>query len=196
MINAKSSENNIALWVEEYADKMYSWAYYKTSSKETAEDLVQDTFLSAYTNLSGFKGESNPKTWLFSILNNKISDFYRKKLRTPTILEQLQSDQSADHIFSVTFDNNDNWEKEQKPQGWGKDEENMLDNNEFNDVLQECLKKLPAQWLSAVELKYIQGKKGEEICQELGIAATNYWQILHRAKLQLRKCLELKWFKL
>jgi DNA-directed RNA polymerase specialized sigma24 family protein len=31
--------------VEQYSDGLYSWAYYKTSEKETAEDLVQETFL-------------------------------------------------------------------------------------------------------------------------------------------------------
>jgi RNA polymerase sigma-70 factor (ECF subfamily) len=41
----------------------------------------------------------------------------------------------------------------------------------------------------------MEEKKGELICQELGITDTNFWQILHRAKLQLRKCIELNWFK-
>jgi DNA-directed RNA polymerase specialized sigma24 family protein len=61
--------------------------------------------------------------------------------------------------------------------------------------LQLCMENLPALWFSAVQLKYLEGKKGELICQELQIAPTNFWQILHRAKLQLRKCLENNWFK-
>jgi RNA polymerase sigma-70 factor (ECF subfamily) len=36
-------------------------------------------------------------------------------------------------------------------------------------------------------------KKTEAICQELEITASNYWQIVHRSKLLLKKCLELKW---
>jgi RNA polymerase sigma-70 factor (ECF subfamily) len=38
-------------------------------------------------------------------------------------------------------------------------------------------------------------KKTEEICQELGISTTNYWQMMHRAKLQLRECIDENWFK-
>jgi hypothetical protein len=38
-------------------------------------------------------------------------------------------------------------------------------------------------------------KKTEIICQELELSTTNYWQIIHRAKLQLRHCLENKWFR-
>ena len=41
----------------------------------------------------------------------------------------------------------------------------------------------------------MEEKDCNEICQELEISPTNYWQILHRAKLQLRKCLELNWYK-
>ena len=38
-------------------------------------------------------------------------------------------------------------------------------------------------------------KKGEEICEELGVSPTNFWQIIHRAKLQLRECVDTNWFK-
>src|SRR5258707_9107950 len=194
MINTETS-HTIELWVEQYTESMYSWAFYKTSGKETAEDLVQDTFLAACQQLPGFKGESSPKTWLFSILNNKINDYHRKRLRNPAPAEQIENDQHAGNLFSLFFDRNDKWDNVQKPSNWTREDENILDNAAFNKVLQHCLEKLPAQWFSAVGMKYIHEKKSEEICQELGIAATNYWQILHRAKLQLRKCLELNWFK-
>ncbi len=56
----------IKCWVEMYSDNMFSWALHKTSSKETSEDLVQETFLAAVQSFDKFKGDSNPKTWLFS----------------------------------------------------------------------------------------------------------------------------------
>jgi RNA polymerase sigma-70 factor (ECF subfamily) len=54
---------------------------FKTSSKEIAEDLVQDTFLAAFHKIDSFEGKSQPKTWLFSILNNKVIDYYRLSAR-------------------------------------------------------------------------------------------------------------------
>jgi RNA polymerase sigma-70 factor (ECF subfamily) len=56
-------------------------AFFKTSSKEIAEDLVQDTFLAAFHKIDSFEGKSQPKTWLFS-LNNKVIDYYRLSART------------------------------------------------------------------------------------------------------------------
>lgn len=177
----------IKCWVEMYSDSMYSWALHKTSSKETAEDLVQDTFMAAVQSFDRFKGDSNPKTWLFAILNNKINDHYRSSFRKPTISDTT--------FFDKLFDENDQWTPEQRPQQWSDDTGHLLDNDEFQQTLQNCMKKLPDNWFSAIQLKFMEEKNGELICQELGITPTNFWQILHRAKLQLRKCLELNWFK-
>lgn len=52
-------------WVNQFSDELYSWAFHKTSSKETAEDLVQDAFLSAYHKIDSFKGKSQPKNIAF-----------------------------------------------------------------------------------------------------------------------------------
>lgn len=177
----------IKSWVEQYSDNMYSWALHKTSSKETAEDLVQETFLAAFQSFSIFKGDSNPKTWLFAILNNKINDHYRSAFRNPIIPDNS--------IFKKLFDDNDQWRPDQRPQQWTEETEHLLDNTEFRLTMERCMKKLPDNWFSAVQLKFMEEKNGEHICQELGITPTNFWQILHRAKLQLRKCLELNWFK-
>ncbi|MBI5858384.1 MAG: sigma-70 family RNA polymerase sigma factor [Sphingobacteriales bacterium] len=180
----------VTCWVDLYSDKMYTWALHKTSSIEIAEDLVQETFLAAFQSIRKFEGKSEPQTWLFAILNNKIAEHFRKQFRNPAITES-QSDTS---IFDTLFDANDQWLKEQRPKQWQDEQTNLLDDAAFIKILQACMGKLPGNWMAAVRLKYLEEKKGELICQELGITPTNFWQILHRAKLQLRKCLEVNWF--
>ena len=178
---------NIIDWVKSYTDSMYSWALYKTSSKEAAEDIVQETFLAAYQSINTYEGKSNPKTWLFGILNNKINDHHRANFKKPF---------TNDHtIFEKLFDNNDKWNDDEKPKEWNEETGHLLDNLEFQKTLDSCMGNLPKNWFSAIQLKYIEEKKSKLICQELEITDTNFWQILHRAKLQLRKCLELNWFK-
>ena len=198
-MNVKSDTANAPIvfesWIKLYTNSLYSWALFKTSNKESAEDLVQDTFLRAYQQLEKFRGDSNPKTWLMAILNNKIAAYYRKQYRSRAILNEQDSGLPGNGIFMIIFDDNDNWKKTEKPLDWEEDETQLLDNKEFNVILTSCLGKLPEHWRSAVNLKFIEQKKGELICQELNIAPTNFWQILHRAKLQLRKCLEVNWFK-
>lgn len=185
----------IKSWVEAFSDKMYLWSLYKTNSKETAEDLVQETFLAAFQSFDKFEGKSEPKTWLFSILSNKIAEHFRKVYRDPTINESDGIFDTGIPFFDTFYNSDGNWKKEQRPKAWHGDEENLLDNAEFMNVLQGCIGKLPGNRFAAVQLKYVEKKSAELICQELGISPTNFWQILHRAKLQLRKCLELHWFK-
>lgn len=66
-----TTNETIKSWVSKYSDKLYTWAFHKTSSKEIAEDLVQETFIVAITSFDKFQHKSSPETWLFSILNFK-----------------------------------------------------------------------------------------------------------------------------
>jgi RNA polymerase sigma-70 factor (ECF subfamily) len=174
-------------WVTQYTNELYKWAYSKTSSIETSEDLVQETFLAAAEKLHTFKGESSAKTWLFAILNHKIIDYYRIKVNKPVNIENT--------AISTFFDDDGNWLQEMRPLDWDEKDGHLLDDYDFTVVLQKCLDALPEKWSTSVKLKYLTEKSGEEICQELGIAPTNFWQIVHRAKLQLRNCIEHNWFK-
>ncbi len=178
---------NLKNWVNEFTNELYKWAYYKTSSTETAEDLVQETFLAATEKLSTFKGDSSAKTWLFSILNHKIIDYYRKNVNKPVAIES--------NTISTYFDEDGSWQQEKRPKDWQDEENHLLDDDDFQQILQKCLDALPEKWNTCVKLKYLTEKSGEDICQELGIAPTNFWQIVHRAKLQLRNCIENNWFK-
>ena len=193
---SKSNDDaKIKSWVDLYSDKMYSWAFYKTSNKETSEDLVQDTFLAAFNSIQKFEGKSDPKTWLFAILNNKIAEHFRKLYRNPIIAGNQENMALNENIMGKFFDKNGSWLREERPHNWSDDQVHLLDDSDFTNVLDSCMNKLPSTWYAALQLKYIEEKKGDLICQELDIAATNFWQILHRAKLQLRKCLDIHWFK-
>ncbi|WP_432410865.1 sigma-70 family RNA polymerase sigma factor [Rasiella sp. SM2506] len=187
----KNPKKEIENWVNQYSDTLFSWAYYKTSSKENAEDLVQDTFLAAYHKFDSFKGNSKPKTWLFSILNNKIIDYYRVSAKTTKKTISLSEDR-AHEITEDFFNEAENWKNTSIDPIWNQDEE-LLDNPEFNNVFKFCIEELPQKWNFAITSKYLTDKKADEICQDLNITVSNYWQIVHRAKLVLKKCLEMKW---
>jgi len=197
-MNENSADINIAKtiksWVLLYFDNLYSWAVYKTSNKESAEDLVQETFLAAHQSFDKFEGKSDPKTWLFAILKNKITDYHRKQYRDPGARAERQNQYVSGVLFISLFNEHGEWRAEEVPEVWPDESDHLLDNPEFNSTLQQCLKNLPPQWFSAIQLKFLEEKKPDLVCQELGVSQTNYWQIIHRAKLQLRKCIQLNWF--
>lgn len=180
-------------WVDEFTDELFKWAYFKTSSNETAEDLVQETFFSAYKAYDKFEGKSSPKTWLFSILNNKIIDHYRKKQITTENSLSLSEEQGAE-IADGMFKDTGAWTNTPVHPVW-ESETHLLDNPEFNAIMTECMSHLPENWRTAITYKYVLDKKGEEISKELNLSSSNYWQIIHRAKLLLKKCIEINWIK-
>lgn len=62
-----------------YFDRLYSLVFNQVGrDKQTAEDIVQETFLAAIDSIDKFRGQSKLYTWLCSIANHKITDFYRR----------------------------------------------------------------------------------------------------------------------
>lgn len=183
----EKNHKQINEWINTYTEDLVSWTMHKISDAESAKDIVQDTFLAVANSFDKFKQESNPKTWIFSILNNKISDYYRKKYKQGTKVDL--------DVFSDFFTDSDEWSKDKKPQSWQTNENNLLDDLEFVEILNYCLEHLPNKFNSVIKMKYYTEKNPEEICQELEISSTNMWQIMHRAKLKLRDCIENGWFK-
>jgi RNA polymerase sigma-70 factor (ECF subfamily) len=190
-LNKEDSKSILEHWVNQFSDELYSWAFFKTSSKEVAEDLVQDTFMAAFHKIDTFQGKSQPKTWLFSILNNKVIDYYRLSARTTKKNFSL-TENSGYELSDGLFNSYGCWKSNDINAAWDQDQE-LLDNPEFNSIMENCMDDLPQKWKLAVTSKYLSDKKTEIICQELEITTSNYWQIVHRSKLLLKKCLELKW---
>ncbi len=190
-VNNSTSEKSavVGSMVNQYGDQLYRWALQQLKDEASAQDLVQETFISAFQNFGKFKGESSAKTWLFSILKNKLIDHYRKISKL-----KLESLDTKDDTLFDPFDEIGNWKSNSSPKEWADAEEHLLDNPDFENVFSRCQEALPDLWSSCVKLKYLSKNESEEICQQLNISASNLWQILHRAKLQLRNCLEKNWF--
>lgn len=178
-------------WVESYADSLFNYAIVRTGERDVARDLVQETFLSALENVRNFRGESSERTWLFSILKNKVIDYYRKKGANKTVSEFSLAGEESEDFF---FDEAGHWKSTLLPTDWGAIPDEAR-GNEFMEILRKCLARLTAQSRGAFTLKYIEEMESEEVCKELGVSSSNYWVIIHRAKLQLRHCMEKNWLR-
>ncbi|MEW6194180.1 MAG: sigma-70 family RNA polymerase sigma factor [Bacteroidota bacterium] len=176
-------------WVKKYSDLLFRFAILRVNDRETAKDLVQETYLAAYRNIDSFKGEISEKNWLFLILKNKIIDYYRKK--SNEILTELDECENALEDY---FDDKGHWKSQMVPTGWNADYNNALESKEFFDILNKCLQRLSELSRIVFTLKYLDEKESDEICKELTITSSNYWVVIHRAKLQLRACIEKNWF--
>ena len=180
---AKTNESPIE-WLEKYGDYLYAFAMSRLHNKEIAEDLVQETLLAALQSQQKFLRNSSEKTWLTAILKNKIIDYYRRSSRQVLF--------ATDEEEADFFDRNGNWLN--SPSDWNATPQNLLEQKEFQVILQECLANLPKNLSAVFTLREIEGLESKEICEILNLSPNNLWVMLHRARLHLRQSIETKWF--
>ena len=180
--------------IDEHTDYFLSYAMMKVDSKQDAEDLVQEMFLAGYKSYKKFENKSSIKTWLISILKNKISDYYRKKSRTPSISSYLSETEESFENGFFNKGNHGRWEEKIRGNNISKSSDHNLMSQEFQKFLMGCLEKLPPRLRTIFVSKYIDDKKTEEICKEYDISTSNYWTITFRSRSILRACLERSGF--
>ena len=177
-----------AQWPDRHGDELYRFALSRVSNPATAEELVQETFLSALDGLATFRAEASERTWLFVILRRKIIDHYRRQARVTYVgLDAIGDDGPTEAGFFTP--ENGRWTGPQAPVSW-LNADAALEQQELRDILQHCQQRLPPQQEAVFAMRFVEELSAEEICQELSLTSANYWVIIHRAKLQLRRCLE------
>ena len=188
-------------WVARFGDELYRFALGRVPTAEAAEELVQETFVSALGALAAFRGQASERTWLFVILKRKIIDHYRRQARSPLVSAGVYSRPGGIGSPSFFMPDDGHWREEQYPMAWddARSDEGrgdvLLEQQELHAILRRCQQRLPPQQLAVFVLRFVEELPAEDICQELSITASNYWVIVHRAKLQLRRCLEKNWFQ-
>lgn len=185
-MNSLNPEN----WIDTYADYLYSLAVLRTNSREDAEDIVQEALLSAYRAKDSFKGESSEKTWLTAILNNKINDHFRKKYSAKPLADYLMETEAAFQQSFFDEGNHGRFKTLVRPNHFSNSGEDYLLGEEFQQIIELCILKMPQKLRNVFMAKYLNEEKSEDICKEHSLSSSNFWVIIHRSKLLLRSCLE------
>jgi RNA polymerase sigma-70 factor (ECF subfamily) len=178
-------------WVDEHGDALFRYAYARLRDRALAEDLVQETLLGALRTRANFSGQSAERTWLIGILKHKLADHWRKRTREAPLGPSAGED--SDDVLERLFDDASNGHWRTQPSIWA-DPDAALQDREFQRVLADCLAGLPPAQAQAFSLCEIDGTDSAEACKVIGVASTNLWVMLHRARLRLRQCLEKNWF--
>lgn len=194
MSNQPEHTCNPEKWVDQYSDQLYRFALVRINNKQLAEDMVQDTFVSALGRIRGFRGDCTEKSWLYTILRNKIIDYYRSsEKKMSSKFYDLDDETGTDRFFYVEGKNEGGWVAERAPSTFHEAADQPLEREEFMKILELCMEFLPVKWSQVFRLKNMEELNSNEICKELAITPSNLWVIIHRAKLQLRECMEDKW---
>lgn len=174
-------------WVDKYSDYLFRYALMRLRDHNAAEDAVQETFLAAIKNIQQFDGRVDVKYWLRGILRNKIVDHIRKSVRR----KQLQEEQVNDVIERFLY--KASGVPTTRPKPWAFNPDEAFAQEEFWQAFEGCVESLKNPMKTAFTLKMLEEQQTEEICKELDITDNYLWVMLHRARTQLKECLENKW---
>jgi len=174
-------------WLTDHGDYLYRYAMSRLRNEEQASDMVQETLLAAWRGWDRFSGNSTVRTWLVGIMKHKITDLVRKEIRNRKLAEAVESDPT-----SSMFNADGSWVE--APRSWKENPEELCESEQFQQVLEGCIGKLPEKQQTVFRMRELTGEESETICKAAEITSTHLHVLIHRARLALRTCLEFNWF--
>ncbi len=151
--------------IRKYQKPLYSLLFRMVSNHDDASDILQKTFVKAFTGLGSFEGRSSFKTWLYQIAINLAKNVYRDRARVEYV-----------HIDDVVIRRNPRTLE-------------TLIHNESRQLLRQAFCGLPEKQRLTLLLRVQEGKKFEEIAEimrcSLGTAKANYHHAVQKLKSML-----------
>jgi RNA polymerase sigma-70 factor, ECF subfamily len=178
---AGNAESFAAL-INQYDRHIYRLALNITGNQEDAEDVLQDSFLKAYTNLAQFQGNSRFYTWLVRIAVNEA-------------LMKLRKRRGASWVsLDEPVETEDRSLMPQEIADWADNPEESYAKAELQDILNQTMQKLEPQFRTVFVLRDVENLSTEETAKMLGLSVPAVKSRLLRARLKLRELLN-KYFK-
>ena len=160
--------------LNQYERKILRLAKNITQNDEDAEDVLQETFLKAYSHLDRFKGDSKFYTWIVRIAVNESLMKLRKRKSDKTVPLDQEIDTGEDYM-------------PREIAVWEENPESTYSRDEIRDILDKAVEALPPIFRSVFVLRDIEDLSTEETADALGISIPAVKSRLLRARLQLRE---------
>ena len=153
---------------ERYSRPIISFIYDMVGERELAEELMQETFVRAYRNLSSLREDARLSTWLFGIAKNVAREQLRVRQKLSRKVEL--DDESVQEL------------RDEKPKP-----DDFLINRELNGVIRDALSRLDEDKRMVFALKVFQQQSYEEIAAITGFSIPKLKTDLHRARAEMRR---------
>jgi len=154
--------------VSQHATMVVNLAVRMVGDKADAEDLAQETFVSAFKALSSFRADARFSTWLYRIATNKCKDWLRARRPTVAIAEELDDEEGPGHqLVEPTTP------------------ETELSQQQIGLHLDEAIQALPVIYREAFVLKHVEGLSYDKMSEVLGANADTLKMRVYKARTKL-----------
>jgi len=159
--------------VNHYDRRVFRMAKQITQNEEDAEDVLQETFLKAYSHLDDFQGNSKFYTWLVRIAVNEALMKLRKRRSDKTVPLDEPIDTGEDVVAREIA-------------VWDENPEDTYSQQELGRILDEAVQSLKPAYRTVFVLRDIEEMSIEETAEALNLSISAVKSRLLRARLQLR----------
>lgn len=154
-------------------------------NRATAEEVVQETWVAVLNGIGGFEGRSSLAGWIFAILVNKA----RSRAQRDGRMISFDGDGEDDGL-AAAFDGRGRWKD--MPDLWETvTPDRIVEGRNMMAHVTAAIEALPAAQRSVLILRGQQELEPAEVCAILNISEGNMRVLLHRARLSVRKALDL-----
>ncbi len=160
--------------VNRYERKIFRLAKHITQNDEDAEDVLQETFLKAYSHLDSFQGQSKFYTWIVRIGVNEALMKLRKRKSSKTVSLDEPTDTGEDTMVREIA-------------VWEENPEEKYSRDELREILDKAVESLKPAFRTVFVLRDIEEMSTEETASALDISIPAVKSRLLRARLQLRE---------
>jgi RNA polymerase sigma-70 factor (ECF subfamily) len=167
--------------VNRYERRIWTLAKRMVQHREDAEDVTQETFLTALEHLDELRDEERFGAWLVQIATRHAFRVLEQRQRAPTISLETMTSEMADE---------DDGEPIPHPEfiaDWRENPEELLMRAETRQLIEQALNELPEKYRLVFLLRDVEGLSVKETAEALGISEANVKVRLLRARLQLRE---------
>ncbi len=164
----KGNHSDYSLLIDRYKNKAFSMLKKMLRNEMDAEEVLQDSFLKAYSGLQNFRSEAKFSTWFYRIVyNTALTRISAKRRKTENEMSSIEDipDLKSDYDFETS------------------------EKKDVSTFISDTIEQLPPKYASVINLFYIDGMSCEEVSEVMNVSVSNVKVILHRSRNALKDLL-------
>jgi RNA polymerase sigma-70 factor (ECF subfamily) len=166
----KGNTNAFGYFIRTYQNKAFGVAISIVKNEDDAKDVVQDSFITAYSSLDNFRNDAKFSTWFYRIIVNKALQFIKREKRKDEIVEEYSITDDEKTAFNTAI--------------------GQLERQDLKKLIKKVFERIPAKEALVLQLYYIDDQSILEISEITAFTKANIKVLLHRGRTNFYKMLK------